>query len=70
MSSFFSGHLVIIYPEFCHGNSQWPVLDYFNIFLKFEIFITDLHEVCLWPAAIQCFSLPNFIVVFFDQFFT
>ena len=54
---------VVTYPEFCHRNSQWSVLEYFNIF-------SDFHEVYLWTTVIQCLSLPNFFVVFFDQFFT
>ena len=64
MSSFFNVQLVVTYPEFCHRNSQGYGLDYFNIFFKFEIFITDFHEVCLWTVVIQCFCLPDFFVVF------
>ena len=59
MCSFFNVQLVVNYPEFCHRNSQWYVLDYFNIFFKFEIFITDFHEVCLWTVVIQCLDSCN-----------
>ena len=70
ISSIFNVQLVITYPELCHRNFQWYILDYFNIFFKFEIFITDFHEVCLpLDSCNSVFLSSRFLCSVFDQLF-